>query len=344
MSAEFWQMKTVAMIGEGAWGTAVATLLAANGYTVKLWCHDPAVAESIAKTHINTRYLPDIKLDKNIIPVTELSDALCGIEWVFEAIPVKYLRSILLRAKEFYVPQHVWVVLSKGIEIDTLLLPTQIIDDVFGMSTKKAVFAGPSYAHEVATQRITAVTIGAVDCIIGIELQKMVANKFFRPYITLDMIGVQVGAALKNVITLGVGILDGAGYNDNAKAFFITKGLHEMAKLAVLLGGRQETIYGLAGVGDLILTSMGRLSRNLAVGRMFAHGQSLESILAETGYIPEGINSVQSVCQIASKMKVDLFLCTAICQIIFEGKPIKAVLEEVMAQPLEWECGIDSVK
>lgn len=331
-------MKTVAMIGEGAWGTAVATLLAGNGYTVKLWCHDPAVAKEITQTGVNHRYLPSIKLDKNIVPVTELNEALHDVEWVFEAIPVKYLRSILLQAKEFYSPQQIWVVLSKGIEVDTLLLPTHIIDQIYGLNSKKAVFAGPSYAHEVATKQITAVTIGAIDCAIGLELQKMVANEFFRPYVTLDMVGVQVGAALKNIITLGVGILDGVGYNDNTKTFFITRGLHEMARLAVLLGGRQETIYGLAGVGDLILTSMGRASRNLEVGRKLAQGKSLESILSETGYIPEGINSVQAVYQLALKMNIDLFLCQAIYRIIFEGKQIKTVFDELMAQPLEWEC------
>ncbi len=326
------------MIGEGAWGTAVATVLAENGYIVKLWCQDPKVADTIKKKRVNERYLPNIKLGEKIQPITDLKAATCDVAWVFEAIPVKFLRSVLEQAKDCFSQDQVWVVLSKGIEQNSLLLPTQMIDEVFGAKTKKAVFAGPSFAKEVATKQITAVSIAASDCTIGLQLRQLLANNYFRPYVTTDMIGVQVGAALKNVITLGIGLLDGAGYHDNAKAFFLTRGLNEMAQIAVGLGGKQETLYGLSGVGDLVLTSMGKLSRNLQVGRNLGKGETLSTILQQTGYVPEGINTVKSVCQLAKKLEIDAYVCRGIYEIIFEGKSVQSMLEELMQQPLTWEC------
>ena len=331
-------MKTITIIGEGAWGTAIATLLATNGYMVKLWCFDKIVAETISKNRYNERYLPGVKLPTNIKSTTNLSEALSDVDWVFEAIPVVFLRSLLLQALPWISPKQRWVILSKGIEQETLLLPTQIIDDVFSGKVKKAVFAGPSFAYEVATKQITAVTVAATDCSVGQELQCMLANDYFRPYISLDIIGVQVGAALKNVITLGVGLLDGAGYNDNAKAFFMTRGFHEMVQLACAMGGKPETLYGLSGFGDLVLTSMGKLSRNLEVGRRLGRGEQLTAILEQTGYTPEGINSVTSTCQLVERYNLNLSICRGIYAIIFEGESVQAMLNQLTAQPLSWEC------
>ncbi len=331
-------MKKVCVIGEGAWGTAVATLLAANGYEVNLWCHDADVCKAIATQHKNERYLPGIQLDATIQPTTDLEQAVCDVTWIFEAIPVKFLRSVLKQARTCFDPQQVWVILSKGIEQNTLLFPSQMIDAVFDHAVNKVIFAGPSFAHDLANKQITAVTLAATDCTVGLELQRMLANDYFRPYISLDMIGVQVGAALKNVIALGIGMLDGAGFTDNAKAFIFTRGLHEMVKLARALGGKQETLYGLSGVGDLVLTSMGKLSRNLAVGRRLGQGDDVNTILRETGYIPEGINTVQSVHQLSQKNGLDLPICDGIYQVIFEHKPLHEIITALMQRPLEQEC------
>jgi len=331
-------MKTITIIGEGAWGTAIATLLATNGYTVKLWCRDKIVAETISKKRYNERYLPGVELPINVRPTTDLSEALYDVEWVFEAIPVVFLRSLLLQALPWVSSKQRWVILSKGIEQETLLLPTQIVDDVFSNKVKKAVFAGPSFAYEVATKQITAVTVAATDCSIGQELQRILANNYFRPYISLDIIGVQVGAALKNVITLGMGLLDGAGCNDNAKAFFMTRGFNEMVQLAYAMGGKPKTLYGLSGFGDLILTSMGKLSKNLEVGQRLGRGEQLAAILEQTGYTPEGINSVRSMCQLIERYNLNLSICRGIYAIIFEKKSVQAMLDQLIAQPLSWEC------
>ncbi len=331
-------MKQIAIIGEGAWGTAVATLLATNGFQVLLWCHDEQVAETIEKKRINERYLPGIVLSENIKPEIELEKVLANVEWVFEAIPIVFLRTILLQALPWVSTRQRWVVLSKGIEQKTLLLPTQIIDDIFQKKVEKAVVAGPSFAHEVVTKQITAATIAATNCAIGQELQQLLANDYFRPYISLDVIGTQVGAALKNVITLGVGILDGAGYKDNTKTFFMTRGFHEMVQLACAMGGNAETLYGLSGFGDLVLTSMGKLSKNLEVGQRLGRGEKLATVLAVTGYIPEGVNSVKSMRQLMQRYALNLSICRGIYEIIFEGKSMQTTLHELMEQPLSWEC------
>lgn len=331
-------MQTVCIIGEGAWGTAVATLLAHNGHTVNLWCHHEDVAQDIKKNRINHRYLPNVTLDNKIIPFTDLDEALCDTQWVFEAIPVKYLRSILKRAKPCFYADQIWVILSKGIEQDTLLLPSQMLDDIFDTQVKKAVFAGPSFAKDLAKKQITAVTIAADDCQAGQQLSQLLVNEYFRPYVSLDVIGAQVGGAIKNVITLAVGMLDGAGYTDNAKAFVLTRGLYEMVTVAQALGGKCETLYGLCGVGDLVLTAMGNLSRNLAVGRRLGKGESLQTILEETGYIPEGINTVQSLQQLIKKHNLDLPICNGIYQVIFQNQKLDALLTDLMSRPLEAEC------
>ena len=331
-------MKQIAILGEGAWGTAVATLLAHNGHAVKLWCYHSQLADEINRTRFNERFFPGISLNENITAVASLEDAVKDADWICEAIPVKYLRSILTKVKPFVSSEQRWVVMSKGIEKGTLFLPTQIIADVLGADVQQTVFAGPSFARDLALKTITAVTIAAPDCEHAKELQHLLANDYFRPYISTDMIGVQTGSAVKNVIAIGIGMLDGVGQTDNAKAFMLTRGLHEMAELAVKLGGKQETVYGLSGVGDLVLTAMGSLSRNLEVGKRLGRGQSLDDILQETGFIPEGINTVDSIHALMKKYDVQLSICSGIYEVIFKGKSIEAMLKELMRQPLSYEC------
>lgn len=331
-------MKHIAMIGEGAWGTAVATLLAHNGFQVRMWCHHTELVDAINTTHRNERFLPGIILDKKIKAVATIDEAVCDAQWIFQAIPVKFLRSVLQQAVPCVRSDQIWVVLSKGIEQNSLLFPSQIMDEVFTTHVATAIFAGPSFAIDVAQKKITAICVAATDCDIGTSLQKIVANEYFRPYITTDIIGVQTGAALKNVIALGIGILDGAGYTDNTKAFLLTRGLYEMAHIAQVLGGNQQTIYGLAGVGDLVLTSMGSASRNVAVGQQLAKGQSLDTILRETGHIPEGINTVQAVYQLMKKHDIVLPICKGIYEVIFNKKSVQDFLKTLMAAPLDGEC------
>ena len=327
-------MKKVCVVGEGAWGTAVATVLAHNGYTVNLWCHHDEVKETIEQYRCNNKYLPDVQLAENIVPTTDMQHALADVEWVFEAIPVKFLRSVLEQIKPYYTEHQKYVVLSKGVEKDTQLLPSQMIKDVLGQQTNVAVFSGPSFAHDLAQKQLTAGTVAADDATTAEQLQKLVANDYVRPYTTQDIIGTQCGGAFKNVITLMVGMLDGAGYIDNTKAFMLTRGLQEVAQLVVALGGEQKTVYGLSGVGDLVLTAMGSRSRNLEVGKQLGQGKKLATILEQTGYITEGVNTVQSVNTLAQKFTLNLPICTGVYDIIFDGLPLQEFLDGFMQRPL----------
>ena len=329
--------KKIVVLGAGAWGTAVAQLLSENGHQVTLWCYEPEVAQAITKDRCNERYLPEKKLHESIEAVSDLKAAFSNAQWVFEAVPVKFLRSVLQACVPFFSDQQTWVALSKGIENETVLLAGQVIDDVFKTKVKKVVVSGPSFAKDLSEKQITAVTVASEDKKSAQELQTMLASSYFRPYVSDDVLGVQLGGALKNVITLAIGMLDGAGYTDNTKAFLLTAGLKEMVTCAQALGGKEKTIYGFSGVGDLMLTSMGELSRNLAVGKRLGSGQSLELVLKETGFIPEGINSVKSVHQLVQKNNLDLPILNGMHAVIFEKKSIKAFLDEVMARPLQEE-------
>lgn len=331
-------MKKVAVIGEGAWGTAIASVLASNDINVNLWCYHQDVVESIKQSHENKRFKPGYKLSPLIQPTTDLQLALEEVTWVFEAIPVQYLRSILTQAQPFYNLKQQWVVLSKGIEQKTLKFPSEMIQDVFGKNANIYALLGPSYADDLMQQQITAVSLAASTCEQGFELQQLIVNNYFRPYVTTDLIGVQLGGALKNVLALALGMMDGAHYGDNAKMFVLTRGLHEMVKLARAMGALQETMYGLSGVGDLVLTAMGSKSRNREVGKRLGSGQSLDDILEQTGYIPEGINTVKSIAQLSKNYNLELHILQGIYSIIFEETSLDIFLKNLIAEPLGLEC------
>jgi len=219
--------------------------------------------------------------------------------------------------------------LSKGIEQDTLMLPTQIIDDVLKMDVEKAVCVGPSFADEVVRKRFTAVVVASNNNAYTQQIKSMLENDYFKVFESSDMIGVQVGSALKNVIALGIGILDGAGYGENAQAIVLAKGLRDMITCAQALGGKKETMHGLAGVGDLILTCKGGLSRNVMVGRYFGQGKSLEKVIEDEGVTPEGVNTAQSIYELAQKHKISLPVCEGIYDIVFAGKSVDQFLTDI---------------
>jgi len=330
-------MKKVCMLGSGAWGTAVSLLLADNGFDVNMWCCEREVAKSITEENCNKIYFPEHKLNKKIKAFTHIERAMRDCDIIFEATPVKFLRSVLEQAKPYYNKNQIWVVLSKGIEQETLLFPSQIIDHVFMSETdaspkieqeetlapsgvigetlrfkmppgitgiKKVVVSGPSFAKDVAAKQITAVDIASQDPEIAHKVSKLLSNNYFKTYIKEDILGLQIGGALKNVVALAIGMLDGAGYTDNAKAFALTRFLHEMSQLAEFLGVKKEILYGLSGMGDLVLTCMGGLSRNLMVGKKLGAGQNLKDILLQTKAIPEGVNTTKSVYEIIQQCKL----------------------------------------
>lgn len=319
-------MNTVLVVGEGAWGTAIAILLAYNGHKVYLWCHDSEVKKTIEKTRSNERYFPGVFLDELIIPTTNLNEAIQQSAWIFESTPVKYLRSVLTSADPSLCDKKPWVILSKGIENETLLLPSQIVSSVLKTQVPIAVFSGPSFAHDLAAQHITAVTLATDDELLSQALHAMLANDYFKMVFSSDLLGVQMCGALKNVIALCVGMLSGAGYGDNTKAFVITQGLHEMESIVTACGGQRETVYGLAGVGDVMLTSLGKHSKNLKVGFMLGQGKSLHSILQETGMVPEGVNTVQSVYELLQQKNLKLPFFEGMYSVVFGNELLSNLL------------------
>ncbi len=324
-------MKQICVLGDGAWGTAIGAMLASSGKRVTLWCNDAQVERSIKTNRVNERYLPGIPLSPSLVPTTNLDQALCDAHYVFEAIPVMYMRSVLERSKHCYNPDQVWVLLSKGIEQKTLMLPTQILHDVFGLGVHTAVLSGPSFARDLAAKQITAVTLATDGSPITARMQELLHVDYFRVYPCADLIGAQVGGAAKNVVALAIGIVEGLGCTDNTKAFLLSRGLHEMMQLAKVLGGSEHTLQGLSGLGDLVLTAMGKHSKNVAVGRRLGQGESLQTIQADTPTLPEGINTVQAIYQLMQKHGIQLPIFAATYDVIFNGARGAALLAALLA-------------
>jgi len=323
-------MKKITVLGAGAWGTAFAALLADNGHEVTLWSFEEDVARNILTTSINVRYLPDVKLSSLIHPTSDLKKAVKDADWIFEAVPVKFLRNTASQLKNYAPQQVTWVILSKGIEHGTLQLPSQILDDVFGRDIEKAVVGGPNFAKELARNAYTATTVASTNTRILCELIKMLENDYFIPYVSHDVMGVQLGGAVKNVIALAVGIARGSGQAENTIAYLITEGLDEIARIITHLGGTKETAYRHSGLGDLVLTCLGTLSKNVQVGQLLGQGKTLEQVSSErTTIMPEGINTVQSIFQLAQRENLNLPICQGTYEIIFENQSFKVLLDRL---------------
>lgn len=315
----------ITILGAGAWGTAFATLLAHNGHRVTLWCYEQDVADAINQDHENKKYLPDIKLPENISATSSMHEALHNAALIFEAVPVMYMRQIFQQAKNHVLPSARWVLLSKGIEQHTLMLPAQILDDVFGIAVTKAVIGGPNFAKDLSRKALTATTIASADSALVSQLETLLANNYFITKRSSDLIAVHVGGAIKNVLALATGIARGAGYKENTIAYLLTEGLAEIATLAQHLGGKRETIYGLCGLGDMIVTCTGTLSKNLHVGTLLGEGKSLEQIKGLVPVMPEGINTTASLHELMKREGLHLPICKKTYDYIFQGIPFTLI-------------------
>ena len=322
--------QNICVMGEGAWGTAIATLLAHNGYRVALWCHDKTVVDSIKTTHNNKRYLDGVSIAEHIHPTSDMHEALADVSVVFLATPVTFLRTVLEDAKISYRPHQTWIMLSKGIEHNTFMFPTQIVDDVFSARVTSVVLSGPSFARDLANQQATGVVLAAAEPADAQRVQAIVESSYLKTWYSADVVGVQAAAALKNVIALGIGMLEGSGAANNTKALFLTCGLQEMAQLIEACGGHKTTVYGLSGVGDLVLTSFGMQSRNFMLGRRIGAGETLAAIALEGGIVPEGVNTVGSLHHVAHKYQLMLPALQAVYRVLFEQESAAAIQEVLM--------------
>ena len=298
-------MTRVAVLGAGAWGTAIAAVLSAR-LDVALWARDPAQADAIARLRYNERYLPGIPVPSAVRVGAQLAQALEGAALVLAATPVAGLRDVLPQVEQ----PLVW--LCKGFEEGTGLLPHEIAAQAMGADARCGALSGPSFAAEVARGLPCALTLASRDAAFAREAAATLHGGRMRVYYSSDLVGVEIGGAVKNVMAIAAGISDGLGLGLNARAALITRGLAEMARLGAAMGGSGETLFGLAGAGDLILTATGDLSRNRRVGLELAQGRPLTDILANLGHVAEGVRSAKEVARLAKAKAVDMPVSDAV--------------------------------
>ncbi len=314
----------IAVLGAGAWGTALALSLA-DRHSVVLWVWDPADLEAMERTRVNGRYLPGFPIPPSVALEGDPARALADADLALAVVPTAALRETLERmaARAARLPV---VVASKGFEPASGRLPHQVAQEVLGREARYGVLSGPSFAQEVARGLPTAVTLAAADAAFAEGAARALHGPRLRVYSSTDVVGVEVGGAVKNVIAIAAGISDGLGFGHNARAALITRGLAEITRLGARLGGRQETFLGLAGVGDLILTCTGDLSRNRQVGRLLAQGKRLEEILESLGHVAEGVHTAREVRGLAQALGVDMPITEAVYRVLFQGlAPLEAV-------------------
>jgi glycerol-3-phosphate dehydrogenase (NAD(P)+) len=318
----------ITIIGAGAWGTALAISLSAN-HRVTLWARDAALISKMKSTRLNQRYLPDILLPASIEFSADLSASLAAAELVIFALPTAALRSTLQQLAQS--SRSFGVVLAcKGFEAETSQLPHQVVAEVLPAGFHCGVLSGPSFALEVARGLPTALTFASADEEFARSTAKTLHHARLRIYASSDVIGVEVGGAVKNVLAIAAGICDGMGLGLNARAALLTRGLAEITRLGLKLGGRPETLGGLSGVGDLILTCTGDLSRNRRVGLLLAQQHDLPEILRRLGHVAEGVYTVREVHHLAQKLEVAMPICEAVYRILYENIPAVEMLVELL--------------
>lgn len=319
--------QTCTVLGDGAFGTAFATLLVENGHTTRLWCFNDEVACSIKTTLENKRFLPGIKLSPLIEPITDMALA-CSAPWMFIAIPVIHLRSILKQCAPFVRPDQTWVCLSKGIEQETMCLPTDIMAQELG-KPRSVFLAGPSYARDVTFKQPTVVSVSAFNEEDAKNTADLVTNNFFACALSNDIIGIQYAAAMKNSCALGTGILSGAGYGYNTQVRFALQYLEEVRILVLTSGGTWDALYAPAGIGDLILTCFGTQSRNYRLGVAIGKGEATYPLIAPNMPTVEGVNTLTTLDKIQKVRNIDLPLTRSLLAIV-EGKAAPQLLVDTL--------------
>ena len=325
----------LSVLGAGAWGTALAASWAPH-HAVTLWGRNAAELDTLRASRVNRRYLPDCPLPDALQFNADFNAVVDAAELIVIAVPTSGLRPTLAAlAARPRLPPLVWV--CKGFEHGSRKLPHQLIAELLPTHTQTGVLSGPSFAQEVAQGYPTALTLAANDSELAQHLAETLSAQRLRIYAHGDVIGVELGGALKNVMAIAAGICDGLKLGHNARAALITRGLAEMTRLGIELGGRFETFMGLSGLGDLILTTTGDLSRNRQVGLRLARGQTLDTILAELGHVAEGVTTAREVAILASELGVDMPISRAVCQMLFEGLPAAEAVDALLNRDIKAE-------
>ncbi len=332
-------MMKIGVVGAGSWGTTLANVLAKKGYDVTLWVYEKDLAARLPETRINDLYLEGINLSPDLSYTNSLPDAVRDCQVVVLVSPSQIMRHVLKQLKPHLTDDCLLVSAAKGIENDTLLTMSEVLQEVLGpeINQRSAFLSGPSFAREVAVEQPTAVAVAAEESDVAHRIQELFSTAYFRVYTNQDVVGVEIGGAMKNVIALAAGVGDGLGFNHNARAALITRGLVEIARLGVAKGAQEATFYGLAGMGDLLLTCTGDLSRNRSVGVELGRGRKLDEILNQMHMVAEGVKTTLSAYQLAAKLGVDMPITEQMYQVLYENKKPQQAVADLMMRELSAE-------
>ncbi len=329
--------QVVAVLGAGSWGTALAIQFARAGHPTRLWSRSPADVADMRNARQNRRYLPDAKFPDLVEVHSELDAAVTGAAAIIIAVPSHALRPLLLLLKPMLARDARLAWATKGFELDSGKLPHQVAYEVLGDRYPVAVLSGPTFAREVGMGLPTAMTIASPDADFAAQLARRLHAPNFRAYTSTDIIGVEVGGAVKNVLAVGAGLCDGLGFGANTRIALITRGLAEVMRLGVTLGAQAETFMGLAGLGDLVLTCTDNQSRNRRFGLALAAGKTAGQALEEIGQVVEGYTAARAVHAVARREKVDMPIVSGIYRILYENEPARDVVKELMTRPIRPE-------
>ncbi len=330
---------SIAVVGGGSWGTAIAKHLAEKGYEVVIWVREAEVEESIASSGENALYLPGIALPPTVAPTRDLELAVSGRDLVVFSVPAQYVRSVLCACRRVLPSRAVVVNTAKGIELSTGETMSQLFSDLLGAEAmgRYVVLSGPSFALEVAQRKPAAVSVASSDEESARLAQRVFSNRYFRAYVSDDVTGVEIGGAMKNVIAIAAGIVEGLDLGDNAKAALITRGLAEITRLGVAMGARPATFAGLSGMGDLVLTCTGSLSRNKGVGRRIGEGETLEQVVKGMNMVAEGVKTSRAAVDLARRLGVELPITEKVVEVLYDSKPPQEAIYELMTRELKRE-------
>jgi glycerol-3-phosphate dehydrogenase (NAD(P)+) len=331
-------MEKITIIGDGGWGTTLAILLVKKGYFINLWGPNPGYVNFLDRKRENVKFLPSIRIPQEIKISSDIEEVAVEANLIILAVPSHFMREVVIKLKKIKIKDAIILSVSKGIENNTLMRMSELIIDVLGKQ-RIAVLSGPSIAQEVAREIPTTVVASSSDEKIAYEIQKVFTTPRFRVYTNSDIIGVELGGALKNIIAIAAGISDGLGFGTNAKAALLSRGLVEITKLGVAMGARQETFSGLSGIGDLVTTCISPYGRNRKVGEEIGKGKKLSQILKEMEMVAEGVRTSKSAYELSRKFGIEMPITKEVYCVLYEDKsPLQAV-SELMGRKRKQEFG-----
>jgi glycerol-3-phosphate dehydrogenase (NAD(P)+) len=321
--------KRITLLGGGSWGTALAKLLSENGHMVTVWLRDEEQCRELTTERENKKYLPGVIIPDNIVFTSQINESLKDAEYILIVTPTQKIRSVLKQINSEYKKNKIIINASKGIEMGTMCL----VSDIVREETEDCIFAdltGPSIAKEVVAKMPTAITVACEDKKAASEIQDMFMSSYFRVYTNDDVVGAELGGALKNIIALGAGISDGIGYGDNAKAALMNRGIVEIARLGIAMGADVETFFGLSGIGDLMVTCMSKFSRNWNAGYLIGQGYSKEEAAKKVGMVVEGISTTYAAYELSKKLNVEMPIVNAMYDLLQNNADVKETVNKLM--------------